>query len=260
MKKALLAIHHSLRKFYLLIAFLVFWEIAPRIGIFDAHFIPPISKIIAYIKIETPQNVISDIITSLGRILTGFALAFVVAVPVGFALGVSKTITKFFSPLFTFLSSIPPFILYPVFMVIFGVGNAGVFIVIFWSSFWPILFSTINGVAQVDRQLVKLSNSMSANTSQLFFKIVLPSALPSIMTGVRSGLTMAFLMLIGAESMGASSGLGNLLHTSQAMGNVTRTFLALVLIALLGLAINYFVEYLEKNIIIWKQDASGDII
>lgn len=259
-KAKLQAVHKHLKKFYLVILFLLFWELAPRIGIFDAQFIPPISKILAYIQTETVQNIVTDIYVSLVRVVAGFALAAVVAVPVGFLLGAFAKVSRFFSALFVFLSQIPPFILFPVFVVIFGVGNTGVFFVIFWSSFWPLLFTTIAGVQQVDPLLVKSAKSMDVDTVELFFKIIVPSALPQIMTGARTAITMSFLMIIGAESMGASSGLGYLLAVSQQMGNVTRTFLALFLIAALGLAINYFVEYLERNIIVWKNDADESVI
>ncbi|NLD46182.1 MAG: ABC transporter permease subunit, partial [Clostridiaceae bacterium] len=87
----------------------------------------------------------------------------------------------------------------------------------------------------------------------IFFKIIIPGALSSILTGMRTGMTMSFMMLIGAETLGADSGLGWLIHNAKSMGFIPRIYLAAILIAVLGLGVNYIFQWLEENIIIWKE-------
>jgi NitT/TauT family transport system permease protein len=113
------------------------------------------------------------------------------------------------------------------------------------------------GIQNVDPLLVRCAKAMSAGPVTIFFKVVLPAAFPAIMTGIRSGLTMSFLMLIGAESMGADSGLGWLIHNAQSMGFVPRIYLGAILVAGVGLLLNVLLEALEKSIVDWKETTEG---
>lgn len=262
MKNLLAAFHNRAKSFYIISGFLLLWQIIPSTGAVNPHFIPPLSTVLA----EAPKlglaSIAIDISISLERVILGFLLALVVALPLGFMFaGAFPRFAKFLYPLMSFLSQIPPFILFPVFVVIFGIGDGGIYTVIFWSAFWPILFSAIAGTRQVDPLLVKSARSMGANPAQVFYKIIIPGALSSIMTGARTAMTICFMMLIGAETMGANSGLGWLINQSQRMGMIPRIYLAVLLVAILGLAINYLFEWLERNIIVWKEnDRKGGIV
>jgi NitT/TauT family transport system permease protein len=119
------------------------------------------------------------------------------------------------------------------------------------------MFTTITGVQRVEPILIKSARSMGANNFTIFLKIILPGALSSILTGMKTGMTMSFMMLIGAETLGADSGLGWLIHNAQSMGFIPRIYLAAILIAVLGLGVNYIFQWLEENIIVWKE-ASHD--
>ncbi len=261
MKNLLVAFHDKVKSFYIIAGFLLLWQIIPSTGAVNPHFIPPLSTVLAEALKLGFANIIIDISISLERVILGFLLALVVALPLGFMFaGAFPRFAKFLYPLMSFLSQIPPFILFPVFVVIFGIGDGGIYTVIFWSAFWPILFSTISGTQLVDPLLVKSARSMGANQAQVFYKIIIPGALSSIMTGARTAMTLCFMMLIGAETMGANSGLGWLINQSQRMGMIPRIYLAVLLVAVLGLAINYLFEWLERNIIVWKEDSQEGVI
>jgi len=256
LKKFLVALHIKARGLYLIIALFILWEIAPRVGWVNPHFLPPFSQIIVAAGQLTIYQIILDTAVSLKRILIGFSAAILIAVPLGFIMaGALPKVPKFLNSLMMFLAQIPPFILFPVFVVVFGVGEGGIYTVILWSAVWPILFTTMVGVGQVDPLLIKCARSMGADTIDIFFKVVIPEAFPSIMTGLRSGMTMCFMMLIGAETLGADSGLGWLISNAQKMGLVPRIYLAALLVAVVGLMINYLFEWLENEIIIWKEQA-----
>ncbi|MNI39007.1 putative aliphatic sulfonates transport permease protein SsuC [compost metagenome] len=143
--------------------------------------------------------------------------------------------------------------MFPVFVIIVGVGEGGIYTVIFWSSFWPILFTTIAGIQNVDPLLIRAAKSMNASKVTIFTKVILPGASPTLITGLRTGLTMSFFMLIGSESMGADSGMGWMIHNAQSMGFVERIYLGAIMVAGVGLALNYVLEYLENSILTWRQ-------
>jgi len=251
--KIISAINKRLISLYIIIAFFILWEVAPRIGLADPQFMPPLSHVLASAKQVTILAIILDTAVSLKRIIIGFTLSTVLAVPIGFLLGGAfPWLAKFFKPLLNFLSQIPAFILFPVFVIIFGIGEKGIYTVILWAAFWPIMFTTIVGVQNVDPLLIKSAKSMGSNNLTIFFKVIIPAALESIIIGMKTGMSMAFMMLIGAESLGADSGLGWLIHNAQSMGFVPRIYLAVILVAVLGLVVNYVFQWIEESIIIWK--------
>jgi NitT/TauT family transport system permease protein len=254
MKRILGQVNSKLMGFYLFFLLILIWEIVPRTGLVSPVFVPSFSRVIEVGLDLSLTKIILYISISLKRVFVGFAISTALALPVGFILaGALPGVARFIKPLTVFLSQIPPFILFPIFVIIIGVGEGGIYTVIFWSSFWPILFTTIAGIQNVDPLLIRCARAMSASRIGIFFKVVLPGAFPAIMTGIRSGLTMSFLMLIGAESMGADSGLGWLIHNAQSMGFVPRIYLGAMLVAGVGLALNYLLESLEKNIVDWKE-------
>lgn len=261
MKKILSAINKKLSVFYIMAAILVLWEVAPRVGWVNKFFLPSFSTVIAQAWKVTLPLLLFDIFISLERIFIVLAIAVVIAIPLGFILaGALPKVARFLNSLMSFLSQIPPFILFPIFVVVFGVGERGIYTVIIWSIFWPVLFTTIEGTKQIDPLLIKCAKSMNTNKIQMFFKVIIPGTFPSIMTGTRAGMTMGFMMLIGAESLGTSAGLGFMVTNSQQMAIVPRIYLAALLVALVGLAVNYLFEWIEKRVVVWKHNGHKGLI
>lgn len=258
MKKTLNRINNKFLSVYIIIAFFVLWEVAPTIGWANPNFLPPFSRIVAEAQKLSFIQLFIEASVSLKRIFVGFVIASLLALPTGFILGGAfSKLENFLKSLMKFLSQIPPFILFPVFVVVFGIGEKGIYTVIIWAAFWPVMFTTIAGVQSVEPILIKSARSMGASNITIFFKIIIPGALSSILTGMRTGMTMSFMMLIGAETLGADSGLGWLIHNAQSMGWIPRIYLAAILIAVLGLGVNYVFQWLEENIIIWE-DKNND--
>ncbi|NGM81391.1 ABC transporter permease [Paenibacillus sp. 7124] len=252
--KWIISVHQRLLSFYLFFLVLIIWELAPRLGLVSNVFVPPFSRIVETGAELGLTNIFLYISISLKRVFVGFVLATVLALPLGFILaGAMPKLAAFLHPLTKFLSSIPPFILFPVFVIIIGIGEGGIYTVIFWSSFWPILFTTIAGIQNVDPLLIRSAKSMNASKLVIFTKVILPGASPTLITGLRTGLTMSFFMLIGSESMGADSGMGWMIHNAQSMGFVERIYLGAIMVAGVGLALNYVLEYLESAVLHWRQ-------
>ncbi|HEY3423663.1 MAG TPA: ABC transporter permease subunit, partial [Negativicutes bacterium] len=130
--------------------------------------------------------------------------------------------------------------------------------IIFWSSVWPVLFTTIAGIQQIDPSYIKSARSMGAGRFIIFNKVILPGAAPVIFTGIRTGATHAFLMLMAAEVIGASAGLGWLIHNSAMNNIIPRLFAGVIAIAVLGALITYLIDFLETNLLDWKQNTRNE--
>jgi NitT/TauT family transport system permease protein len=144
--------------------------------------------------------------------------------------------------------------LFPVFIVFLGIGEISKDVMVCWSSLWPILLSTISGVKFADPLLIKVARSLGAKNFELLLKVVLPGAVPSIMTGIRLGASSAVLVLVAAEMIGAKSGLGFMIINSQYNFEIDTMYAAILTIALLGLTMNYTLVWLEKKVTAWKEE------
>jgi NitT/TauT family transport system permease protein len=255
-KKLILSANEKLAGAYLIIAFILVWQFSHSFGWTNPLYVPPFTAVLddgAYIGIG---KILIHISITLKRVLFGFAISTLAALPLGFVLGggVPK-LARVLKPLISFLQQIPPYILYPVFMLAIGPGENGIHLVIFWSVFFPVLNTAIQGVGDIDAQLVRAAKAMGANGAEVFLKVVLPGVFPSLMRGVRSGLTMGFLMIIGAESMGADSGLGWMINNAQRMAWVPRVYLGALTVCIVGFLLNWWLGVIERTFVDWKPEA-----
>lgn len=259
MLKWLYQLNNKLLPYYFIILFFGLWQVAPTIGWANPKFIPPLSQVLETgWKLILNGDMFVHISVSLERVFIGLFIAIVIGLPLGFILGGwLPRVAKFLQPLMNLCAQINTMTLLPLFIILFGVGEGGKYSVIFWASFWPILFTTLEGVRQVDPLLIKCARSMGVNGFTIFFKVILPGAALQIFTGIRIGTTMAFMLLIAAEFLGANMGLGWLIRNSEDNWQIPRLFLGLFSIALVGMIINYSLEWLEKNLITWRDTTPG---
>lgn len=243
-----------------ILLFVALWELAPRAGGIVETFIAPPSVVARTMaELFREGELLGHVAVSLFRAGSGFVAAALVAVPLGFFLGGGfRTFDRLVSPVLRFLGQVNPFSLFPLFIILFGIGELSKGAMIFWVSLWPILFNTISGVKQIDPLLVKSARSMGTRLVTLFFRVILPAASPGIFHGLKMGSGTAFFMLIAAEMIGASRGLGWLVWNAQTNFQMANLFAATVLISLLGLSINLLFGLLEERLTGWKQRSVGE--
>ena len=237
-----------------IIAIVLIWEITPLAGLVDQQFFPPPSQVLLVLgKLAASGVLFIHIAATLQRVFLGLVLAIIIAVPMGIILGgVFPTLSRNLMRLFRLLEQVNALPLSLICMLFFGIGELVKVFIIFWSTIWPILFSTIAGVRQVDPLYINMARSLGAGKFEILSKAVLPAAAPAIFAGIRSGATYAFFIIIAAESMGAYYGLGRLIRSSA--------FGAAIIIALLGMLLNYLLHYMEGSLLGWKQKPdSGNI-
>ncbi|MBL0373525.1 ABC transporter permease [Rhizobium sp. KVB221] len=235
--------------------FLLLWELAPRVGLINRTFLPPFSEIIVKgVEYAWSGQLLPQILVSVGRAAGGFSLGVVTAVPLGILLGWYRPLEAYLNPLLQLLRQTNPVSLFPAFILFFGIGYFTNVAIIYWVVVWPILLGTTSGVRYVDPLLVKYARSVGLSDWQLLLKVVLPSSVPSIITGMRLAVTYSFLMLVVSEMVGASSGLGYMIVNAQYLLSIHLLYVGVIVLALLGIASNWLLVGLERRLTSWKQD------
>lgn len=247
-----------LRRILALVIFLFIWELLPALGIINRTFLSPPSEVLtALIRLLASGELWMHTSISLKRALTGFGLAVITMIPLGFLMGWYRGFEDVSDSLVQALRQVSSLSLFPVFLLFFGIGEISKIAVIFWGTQWPILLNTINGVKSVDPLLIKSARSMGSNDYSIFKKVVLPSSLPSMITGLRLGATHAILVLVAAEMIGATSGLGYSIRNWEYNFMIPEMYAAIITLAVLGLITNYLLIWIEKRIIKWKEETTG---
>jgi NitT/TauT family transport system permease protein len=238
-----------------IIIFLLIWQIVSNLGIVSQVFLPSFTTVFKeLIRLIGTGELLGHIGISLFRSLTGFFLGLAFAIPLGLLIGWFEKFEKFIDPLIQTFRNLSVLSILPVFVLIFGIGEVSKIAVIFWGVLWSVIINTIAGVKNVDPLIIKGARSMGITNKDLFLKVIFPGALPSIFTGIRISATTSILVLIGAEMLGASKGLGYALYFYQANFKTPAMYAVIIIMAVLGVTINYILTSIEKKAFIWKED------
>ena len=189
----------------------------------------------------------TDIIVSMGRVLKGWSLGLLFAIPVGLCVGNFKVISYVFEPFLNFFRFVPAIGFITLFLLWFGVGETSKVALIFYAVIFPVMVNTIAGVRSVDYSLVEAAESMGASKRRTFFTVVVPSAVPNIFTGARLGLSGAIICIVAAEMLAASEGLGYLIYTSRLYYRTDWIFAGIFTLGLIGFLADKLLRFLGKK-------------
>ena len=213
-----------------------------------ATLLPPPSAVErAFEQLAANGTLATDVAASLSRILIGFAIAGVVGVALGAITGFWPPASRLIDPLVEFLRPIPPMAWIPLALLWFGIGDAQNVFIIFLGAVYPIILNTHAGVRNVDRNLVWASQTLGGNHRQILWEIVIPGALPVILTGLRIGLGIGWMALVAAELVGATSGLAFLIEDSRNLLFTERVLLGMALIGILGAAMDQVMRFIQRR-------------
>lgn len=243
----------SLRASAAIVVFLAVWETAPRVGLADPVFLPPLSKVlVAFAELVTSGELATHLGASLSRAGIGFAVALALSVPLGIVIGWYKPVSDFLNPFLELLRNTAALALLPVFILILGIGETSKIALVVYACSFPILLTTIAGVRTVDPLLVKSARSLGLPPARLFQKVVLPAAVPTIFTGIRMAGSGSILVLIAAEMVGAKAGLGYLITYAQFNFQIEKMYAGIIAIALVGVTINGVLLAFERHFSRWR--------
>ena len=180
------------------------WEIVAKLGVFPRKLFPPLEEVAAtFVRLTADGILPHHVFDTLLRLGAGFALAAVVGVAIGIAMGRSRLAEDIFLPLVSIGAPIPGIAYAPLFLLWFGLGNGTAILLVGFVSAFPIIFNTWTGVKSVKEIWVRSAQAMGADNRRLFSHVILPGALPYILTGLRLGLAQAWRILVGVEMLAA---------------------------------------------------------
>jgi NitT/TauT family transport system permease protein len=195
----------------------------------------------------------SDALASLSRVLIGFAIGTLLALPLGLFMGVNQTVFRLFNPTIEILRPIPPIAYIPLAMLWFGLGNPPAYFLISLGAFFPVLINTIGGVRNVDSIFIRAAQNLGAGGMTMFWRIILPAATPHILTGVRVGLGVAFIVVIVAEMIAVNSGVGYRILEAREYTYTDKVIAGMFTIGLLGLGLDLIVSRINNYLLRWHR-------
>ncbi len=193
----------------------------------------------------------SHFAASLGRTLTGYILSAVIAIPVGLWMGLNPYVRAVLSPLFNLLRPVPAIALIPVMVLWFGIGETSKIFVIFLASFLYVVLNTSSGVATISEGLIRAAINLGANRAQLFRYVIFPAAMPSIMTGLKTGLAVSWAVVVAAELIAAQKGLGYMIEDAATFYRIKDVYVGVILIGVIGLFMGMSLEAIERRAMHW---------
>lgn len=219
-----------------IILFLILWEVAPRVvpGVNLQMFPPPSGVVGTLWELVSNGDLAKHAWSSLKRALSGFVLGSVIGIVAGLLTGRLQIVRDLSDPVLHSLRSIPSIAFVPLAIVWFGLGEAPKVALITWGTFFPVWVNTFIGVRDVPNIYVRSAASLGASASSTMIQVVLPAALPFIIAGLRQATASAFVILVAAELVGASSGLGYLISFSHLVFRVDMMFVGLMALGALG--------------------------
>jgi NitT/TauT family transport system permease protein len=229
------------------------WELFPRLGVVDPYFLPPLHVVLqAWWEMARDGELWRHLQASLVRSAAGFGIAVSLAIPLGAAIAWYRPAREILTPPLEVFRNTAALALLPAFTLILGIGETSKIAIVTYACFFPILLSTITGVATVDPQLLRSARVLGLSPVTTFRKVVFPAAVPTIFTGIRISGAAAILVLIAAELIGATAGLGFLINYTQVNFLIPKMYAAILTTSALGLAVNYGLVGLERRFSRWR--------
>ncbi|OJY35083.1 MAG: ABC transporter permease [Rhizobiales bacterium 65-9] len=232
------------------LALFLLWEYAVKLFGVKEYLLPPPSKVWTEF-LKRSDTVMQGAWVTTTEIVAGYLLAIVVSVPLSLAVARSRFMEESVYPLIVFLQIIPKIAIAPLFIIWLGFGFTPKLLIVFLLCFFPIVVSSVAGFKSVDPEIADFARTTGAGGWRLFFKISLPQALPGIFTGLKVGAALAATAAVVAEFVAADRGLGYLLQQYNGNLETPMVFAIIILLSLIGLAVYYVVELIEKLVIPW---------
>lgn len=227
-----------------------FWYIITNaLALFSSYLLPgPLDVVNSALIVIENGKLLTNTIDTLYKVFAGLILASIVAIPLGIILGWYKTLEDICTFVISILRPIPPVAWIPFSILWFGIGTFPAVFIIFMGCVFPILVYTIDGVKRTDEVLVESAQTLGANDWNILRRVVLPSTIPYIVSGLKVGIGIALMCTISAEMIGSSSGLGHMILTATNLFDTGTTVVGMVVIGLIGLVFDFVFSRAQDKI------------
>ncbi|MFD0589447.1 ABC transporter permease [Paenibacillus sp. GCM10027627] len=234
-------------------ALLLIWTLITELGVASPAQLPsPAATLQLMVHMLNDGSLLLHALSSLRRVFAGFGIAFAVALPIGLLLGSSRFLRDAINPVIELFRPIPPLAFISLAILWLGIGEWSKVSIIIYGAFFPLLLNITGGISQADPVHIKAAQSLGASKAHIFYYVTLRAALPNIMIGIRSGMGMAFICLVGSELIAANEGLGFLIQEGRYMFRTDQVLVGMLTIGIIGFFINALLTLLEKTLLRWK--------
>ena len=229
------------------------WQLLVAVGVLDAFIVSSPDKVFSGLWQQLTNGVIvKGLKTTLLELVVGFGLAVVVGVLVGILMGWYRRLGYILEPIVWLLYSSPVIALYPVFTLLFGLGQGAVMAITFLLSLSPIVVNSARGIKEIDPLLIRAARSFCASDRQIFTKVALPAAVPLIMAGLRLGVGHALVGVIIGEFFAGVAGIGYQISTDGELFHTPEMIASVLVVAVLGVVLAQLVNLAERRVDAWR--------
>lgn len=227
------------------------WEIAGRLGVTG---LPPATDALKELPaLLGDREVLANIGASVRRMAIGFAIALVVAVPLGLAMGRSRVVAALANPLLSVIYPVPKAALMPIIMLWLGVGDASKLLVIVLGVSLALVYHSYQGARAVEEKLLWSASAMGMGAGARLLRVVLPAALPEILVGCRTGIVLALITMITSEMIARQAGAGNILFNALDMAQYETVYAMILVVGALGIVLDILFERLRRILVGWSE-------
>ena len=234
------------------IGLLLIWQLA-SLALNSDSFPTALEAIRAIPAVLGDKDSLVNFGASLRRMAIGFGVALAVSIPLGLSMGRSRVVASFFNPLLMVIYPVPKAALMPIIMLWLGVGDIAKTLVIFLGVSLPVIYHSFEGAKAVEEKMLWSGAAMGLSAAQRLVRIVLPAALPEILTGCRTGLVLALITMITSEMIARQSGAGNILFNALDMGQYDTVFAMIIIVGAMGIGLDAAFEKVRARLVRWSE-------
>jgi ABC-type nitrate/sulfonate/bicarbonate transport system permease component len=231
---------------------LLLWELLGRLGLLNPLFFPVPSLIaVAFLTMVADGEIQANLSITLFRVFAGFLLGTIPGIAIGLVMGASEKIRLLLDPVVAATYPVPKLAIFPLLMIIFGIGELSKIVAIAIGCFFLVLINSMAGVKNINKAYFEVAKNYGANKWQLFTRVILPASLPMIFTGIRLALGTSLIVVVGVEFVSANYGIGALIWNAWETFEIEKLYVGIFLCAVLGILFTVVLKWAEERITPW---------
>lgn len=240
------------------VSLIVVWQVASVAGVLNVNILPSPVKVVETLCALIKNGKLGENLLVSGlRVIKGFAIGASIGIVLGVLMGLSKSLNKILSSLVSIFRPIPMIAWIPLLILWLGIGEGSKVAVIIIGTLWPVLLNTISGILSVDKKLLEVAQILEKNKRQMLLNVILPSAWPSIITGIRLGISTAWTCVVASEMIAASSGVGYMITYARELSQPDVVLVGVFTIGIVGLLIDFIIMKIQKRLLRWNYLQQG---
>lgn len=238
-----------------IVLLLLAWEVAADVGWLNPGFSSSPSRIVGEAAVYfRSDGFATDVKASVTEFGWGYSISAVVGIPIGLLMGYYRRIRSFLDPLVSFLNSMPHVAMMPLFIIWFGLGNQPIIALVVTITIFTVIITVIGGVGSTDIALVRMGKSFGASDLTIFWTVILPGVVPTVVAALRLALGKALIGLVVGELVSSTKGIGHEMVVSASLFNTDRVFVGIVLVAAVGVILTELLRVVERRMGSWRSE------